>query len=532
MRILHVTERYSAGGLEDFVDSLSAAMEQYGVESFLATGSLARPSQTIPQDRIDDSLSFSGLNDATIKSFTEDVKALVGLIDRWGIDYLVIHPFRSLCPAVAAAKIAQIPSAFVAHGPLSVSFPYTAVENAYFQFSLRNEVDVLFQVSEGLFPSNDEVADRVYLVRNPIKRANETPSQCVCNKNWALASRLDRDKLGGLLGFLEWMPLLPIERLFVYGSGGCEEEVRAFCISKGISERVEFRGFDSDWLGKADGDVFGIVGLGRVAIEGLASNKPVLLLSQEGRPCGMVSKEIVGLQSSLNFSTRRLKRLDSPECLSAQIERAYEDASAFCHGGYISSLFSPDAIAKGMHERLLHATFRGGSGWSSFLSSLAELDDELLVYQDRAVFNLFFSTFRSTMSSPASYVSAIAASEFTSTYERECSNKAELRNAMSAEFKECAKRLDAVEGDCSSVARKVDGLSRQVGPCQDGSGSLESRVALLEGELASLKRSLLRAEKRNQDLLSSRSWRIGRAVTAIPRWVKRTVHRLVKSFEK
>lgn len=529
MRFLHVVESFGSGGVEKFINGCSSALEEQGDECFLVANAVDEAACSLPDERIIRGWHCYGFFDATVASFLESVENLASIIRRYNIDAVIAHPFYSLYPAVIAAKIVGVPVSYVLHGFSSSTFPWTPIENAYFQYLFREMVDHIFVVGWHLMPVDGSVVSPVSLLRNPLDLSvfAEVNDALPQNREWALVSRLDEDKMGGLVCFIKWLPDLPIEHLHIYGNGNSESELEELCASVGVSDRVTFHGYQACWEREIATNVFGVVGLGRVAVEGLALNRPVILLSQESNPCGVVDGPLFEKSHDSNFATTGISRLRSSEALSSQLLEVYAQPGRFQFSERVCQLFS-----KRESSRVIKTAFEGVDAssdalWRSYVSRLREADRDALFFSDVRVFEVFSDAFLRRMRLPISYTSAISAlsegnaRHYGAVIEEIGGELATVRNAM-------GQSIDEVFALARSNSEALNGVVEQNAKFAERLKIQTAQMEQLRLQNEKLDGFLTKEIERNRALLTSHSWRIGRLITAFPRWVKRTCKRLLR----
>ncbi|EOS52878.1 glycosyltransferase [Adlercreutzia caecimuris] len=376
MNILQVSENYSAGGLEKFIDTISEALVACGHRSILAVGNLkVRGDGPKFQEKVADDFGFKANAAETLRQYVSDIDRLCALIEEFDIDAVLIHPYFSLFPAIAAARIMKVPVAYVAHGIGSCTFTTTETHNTLFRIAVDSDVDKVF-VTQSVFKSFFLSETPVSLLRNPVAegKTRSFGSALLQGRRWALCSRLDGDKLQAIEQIVSWLPLLGIEGLDVFGIGAHEESLRQFAEAHGVAERIAWHGFRESWLEEALELDAGVIGLGRVAIEALAANMPVILLGVNGGICGLVDDDLYDLSADNNFGMADIPTLNSAQTLAGQLDDYYADPSRYLFGDRTRELFSASRAVAQLEvfyeNSVLTAQSRSDSGWGGFVNAL------------------------------------------------------------------------------------------------------------------------------------------------------------------
>lgn len=377
MRILQVSENYSAGGLEKFVTCFSEELVKQGHESFLALGNL-RCSDSRPafQTAIFEDFHFGKNASETNSELIADIDRLCEIIQEHSIDFMIIHPFFSFFPAIAASKIMEVPTSYVIHGTRSCTFPIGPVDNALFRVALDISVDHVFTTQEW-FRKLVHPSIPSSILRNPIPidfDMRSDDSALLMTKSWTLCSRLDADKRDSIINLLSWMNDLEIEHLDIFGEGTCQAELAEYADSNGLNGKIAWHGFNDHWLSFAMEHNAGVIGLGRVAIESLSANLPVILLGVEGGICGVVDRHLFDLSKDSNFGRMGIATLDDPKQLKSQLSDYYANPAIYLLGEETRKDFAAsEAVRKcvGVYESLIReAGLKKVSAWKDFVDSL------------------------------------------------------------------------------------------------------------------------------------------------------------------
>lgn len=279
MRIAVISECFLSGGLETRVKGIMKHAINQGHEVHLLTKYF--------DDKVNLAAGFKGVHIVDFNSI-ESLKRALTIINPNIAD---IHPFESLVSGAAACCKLHIPYVVTVHGPYLNQKYLTALNNAACVFAVSDEVEshVLSLTSKA----------KIALLRNGIDFERFTPVKAGSEKRIAVISRLDPDKIAGIESLLD---LLSNEALTIdiIGKGKSENQL------KQKYRTVNFIGHIDDTAGHFkinNGMYYMIAGMGRVALEGIAMELPVLLLGYDGVK-GFILPENFEQLSVRNFSGR------------------------------------------------------------------------------------------------------------------------------------------------------------------------------------------------------------------------------------
>lgn len=350
MNILIVNERFSHGGLETHIHSYYMQLREKHCFTF-AMGTFESKLEFAPE-ALYTGFHFSGTS--SINDFIEDVERLVELIREKHIHVIHTHPFYSIFPAVVAGQLTGVPVVFTHHGTSSFAFPGRANEAILLYYAYAELVSCVFSVSNAgkLALEERAHAPNVVFMPNAIDSRRYRHHTVVNNRRWAMISRLDADvsRVAALEKLFDMLPQLPISGIDVYGDGTQRQELEDYVAQCGLTENVRFMGHCDDLYERLDGNYNGIVGCGRVALEGLTMGYPVLELGY-GRVCGLLYGDILRQAKDCNFVANVLPEL-SCDAIAAQLEEAYAHPEKFDFRQEIVKDFDIQTISQAYVERL------------------------------------------------------------------------------------------------------------------------------------------------------------------------------------
>lgn len=506
MNILHVTEGFTSGGLEQSIDSFSKEMLVRNHKIYLAAGAYTHgASSSIDPKNIYESFNFSKRTDITIGEYIADVNRLCQIIKCKNIDLIIIHPFYSLYPAICAAKLLSIPAVYMVHGIASLSFPGSAPENALFRICIDLSIDHVFTVNEYVTKSISKSQTPISTLNNPVTA--KSISRPVQNKHWAIASRLDDDKIEGIIAILEWVPQLDIEHIDIYGDGNRASMLQERVRQLGLEGVIDFHPYNRDWLNEVSRNCMGVIAFGRTAIEALAVNLPVLLINARESPCGLVNDQLFCLSLSSNFSSLITPRLKTPEELQSQLSDLYQNPEKYNFGNRVRNLYSAQRICDEFTKQTSNLTVRTLYGWPDFFRMLDKLPDQnASLFNSEILPQILENCFSAYTADPSSKNSLILASqEFNLQY--------------------TFKRIDSLEERALAAEARVQSLEERALAAENQLTNTTNEYKATSNKskksLRKMSNQLVSLSKEVNAIKDSRSWKIGRVITAVPRKLKR-----------
>lgn len=335
-RILLVTDVLSFGGLETHLEELINNLPPD--REFILC---CRKNEYFKDENIK---IYNGLvsglsNDH--KSILSDVTLLTKLIEKYKIDIVHSHAFLNLIPSVLAANNTKIPHVLTIHGPAGILPSYGPLGNLFFYSFVIKKLNAICVSKELIDLTNKHLQiplERLALLNNPIKKEENAPYTSFKWKAAAFISRLDDFKVKGLINFLRTNKeslSFYISKLYIVGDGPAKTTLEGFS-KEWNDDKIEMR-----FLGYIPQPahlfpyVDFILGMGRVALEGISHNKPVLLVGYDGFK-GLVGAENFQNLLYANFSGRNMKNILLHKGNSIEP----------CPLEYLDDLFSESSIKK------------------------------------------------------------------------------------------------------------------------------------------------------------------------------------------
>lgn len=172
---------------------------------------------------------------------------------------------------------------------------------------------------------------------------------------WTIVSRLDANKLPGILAFIDLLVSHKNIMLKICGDGNAKQELESYISDKNMTDRVDFLGTVSQKVVATTMQYsLGVAGVGRVVIESAMLGKPTVILGYERATVkGLLSKSNIETFGSANFTGRNYsskipedlfdidyiqKHLEELDGLS----RYFQDHFILDEGSYLDLVFEDD----------------------------------------------------------------------------------------------------------------------------------------------------------------------------------------------
>lgn len=315
--ILFVNHRLDAlGGIETrWIDEFQY-LNKYNYQVYLLTNERAFDSDIAKLFTTCDFITIDIENPSTATEFIRLVDYIVETIEKKNIQVISVHMLDLFaCAAVMAAQLCHIPVISTVHGTLDI---YRAPFNRLFIQSLAGEsFSLSIYVSKtlkGIMPSRNNNTSVIPNLINLDKYRYQISST---TSAWLLISRISTEKYKSILRFLQAANNCNINNVDIAG-GGDSLELRKHINALDINTQVRFLGEIKD-IGGLIPRYIGIAGMGRVAIEGLACQKPVCIISAKGSLIGLVTTHNFNRLKDYNFTGKGVVTIDNQE-LSLQLQ--------------------------------------------------------------------------------------------------------------------------------------------------------------------------------------------------------------------
>lgn len=386
MKILVVSESFTRGGLETqiktYYDNLPKNTEM--VFAF---------SNYTQQVALDNAKIYSGFKFSyydTLKDICDDTERLVEIIKIEKIDLIHVHPFFSFFAALFASQITKTKLIYSYHGVLSFNFLETTTAAAIFKYAAEiNAIAQIHSVSEAGIKCFENIGYKnAVFMPNPIDLNKFESIKYINNKKWALFSRLDNDKLPEIKLFLLNKDNFGIEFVDIYGVGANSEELATFISDNNLSNKVFLKGFCNNLCNTLNNSYNGVVGIGRVVLEGLAMGMPVFFIGY-GKISGFINKELYSKIKLANFSNYNINHTNFDFPSDLEISQIQQD---------VKNNLSIESVMK-------HYVLSLQSAYSSFVENFSNLFYELKKLSENENFsNCHFLTDRAVYNIVRNYI--------------------------------------------------------------------------------------------------------------------------------
>ena len=381
MNILVLCDQFSKGGLETHIATYADALN--GKHAVFVACSRYTPTGLMDDAQVIQGFHFSFYD--TVADLRQDTARLCRIIRERKIDVLHVHPWFGLYAACFAAAQTGVKLVTTVHGFVSLNYNGNLYDQLWMEDILTGAVGHAFCVSRmGLDMLRSIHMRRASLLPNAVNLERFQPTECAQNRRWALVTRLDADKFETVKTLLQMLPELKIDAVDIFGDGACMEQAQA--LADACPKPVQLMGHSGTLHQRLRRDYFGVIGLGRCAIEGLALGLPVLLAGY-GKLCGVIDSARYAQAAGMNFVTENLPALDA-EAINAQLQQAYEDPERFCFADRIRQDFDARQLA----EQMIETIERAPAGMPLYVQRLYDaitaLPDETPVHESKEVFSV------------------------------------------------------------------------------------------------------------------------------------------------
>ncbi len=309
--ILIVTENFTVGGLETYLSGEIRQLTEDGWKVHLAVGK-----------QFDDALLPDGIASITrdlnfepsqsIENLWETVHCLRKLIRTNKIDLVHAHPFISIFAAFIAAEFERTGFVITLHGPTSIA-SYSPLHEFLLKQVILPHTPLILAVSEEVAQLVEVYTspDTVKILPNSIDLSvfsQAAVSHEVPDPRWLVVSRLDEFKIVGIYEFITIAKSLHLPGIVIIGDGPARTTLMGKLADNGLADFVEFLGTKTG-VHSYMARFAGVAGMGRVALEGLASKKPVILVGYDGVK-GFIKPSNFYQAMKTNFSGRSLENVD------------------------------------------------------------------------------------------------------------------------------------------------------------------------------------------------------------------------------
>ena len=469
--LLICTEQFTLGGLETHIRSEIEHLTEAGVVVHLAVG-----------ESFGDGLLPSGLTtitqglplgpDCSSEALLTVINRLRQIIRQHSIEYVHVHPFTSIIPAVIAAELERVPYAITLHGPASLA-SYGPIYDLLFKDIILPTAPMIVAVSAEVqnLLTIHAPTESVFYIPNAVNFEDADGTTFAANAvddRWLVVSRFDEFKIHGIVDFCNKAKACGVPGLVIVGDGPAKQQLCQLIEEQGVSDYVELTGPSTE-VPSLIRRFSGVAGMGRVVLEGIRALKPVVLVGYDGVK-GSVDKQFLEKAAECNFSGRNLPTIDSTELLS-QLQGKKRK-------GEISEVFD-----------FARTHFNAHDTWTRFFNEMASLSAP----SPTVLIGLYHSLCGSAINGKAPYL-----------YDQSLLDRIE---AVACSTNYYDQRLLAAVSFCRQ--KKVTSDANQALVDRDEEiTTLNRTVADLDRQIADLTYSLRIADTRCNELMASTSWRI------------------------
>lgn len=389
MNILVVSQNFTRGGLETQIYTQYTAMKNENNFSFAFSNYSSN--FDFGNAKIYTGFKFSA--DSSIEEFYQDVNKLVEIVKENKIDIIHAHPFYSIFPAVFAAKIMNIPIVYTYHGVISFNFTNQINDNLLFKAIIESEIDKVFSVSEtGVYAMQHVVnnSDKVVFLPNAIDLTKYKKNVVIDNKNWALISRIDSDKIEEIKKIISVMDEIDINKICIYGDGNKKEELQQYIAENELHNKVLLMGHCDNISEELNNKYNGIIGTSRAAMEAIAMGYPTLLTGY-GKIAGIIDLQLYNSIKKENFINKILPDI-TVDKLKQQIQNVYlkEDARDELYKLFISE-YSSNEIYMNYKKEIDNITIMSSYDMPKIYEEIGNLKRAIPnenIYSSRSFYNV------------------------------------------------------------------------------------------------------------------------------------------------
>lgn len=532
--ILIVTEQFTLGGLETHIQGEIRQLSEQGVAAHLAVGN-AFDSAFVPPCvvSVTSGLPLDPL--ANAGSLLEAIDQLRDIIRKHQIQAVHAHPFASFIPAAAAAELEAVPLVITLHGPASLT-SYGPIYDVLVRDVIFRNAAFIVSVSPEVIDIASTYSKReniIYIPNSVMFEENDGDCMGVgaTDARWLVASRLDFDKIPGVIDFCAKARESGIVGVVVVGDGVAKRNLEGALAELGLSDYAELAGACSN-LPELMRRYCGVAGMGRVLLEGVASKKPVVLVGYDGVK-GVVDPALLQLAAKRNFSGRGLPTLD----VASFSEQLYSNSMADVISDNFRAakeVFNERISWKFFKERLSAARRVHTTAISGLYHALVEhpVNEDVPYLQSTGITERLARVVCGKSYYDARLVSALSLHLRCLEVERGSKEVAE-RDGLIANLNEAMVERQGEVAQLKQFIAAQDGqiahLNEEIVEREGEIGSLSQAVVERDGQIAGLGKVLADGKHNYQKIMKSNSLKLDRALRTV-RMRAETSRALVRAF--
>lgn len=268
-------------------------------------------------------------------NFLALVHEITQAIKLYKIDIISVHMQDLFAlAAVIAAQRCKIPVISTIHGTpdiYRIPLHRLLIQNlASKSYSLAITVSGAFRY---LLPQNDL---KKHTIPNLIDFNKFNDNEYIPDYNkWLLVSRISPEKYPSIIRFIEAASISGISEIDIAG-GGISKDLKHTVNKLDLNVKVNFLGEIKEVYSHIP-KYYGVAGMGRAAIEGLACKRPVCIVSIDGSLIGLATESNLETLIEFNFTGRGLVPI-SNEHFQKQLKAYKKHDSELIHSKLIESL--------------------------------------------------------------------------------------------------------------------------------------------------------------------------------------------------
>jgi hypothetical protein len=385
MNILVVNQNFTQGGLETHIKTLYDALIPNNKITFCFGHYDSKI--TFPDSKVYEGFHFTG--DITINDFIEDVERLTEIIKNEQIDVIHVHPFYSLYSAMIAANITNTKLVYTYHGVGSFNFYENINDSILFQYGLESAITKVFVVNKSGIKAFESLNyHNIVWLPNSIDTDKFSLNKVMPNGKWAMASRLDADKIPEIEKTIAIFSNTNIKELDIYGDGNSKELIVKWVNNQLLPFTVCFKGFSNNLKDDLNNNYNGIAGSGRTALEGLSMGYPVLLTGND-HVCGLIDLELYNKIKENNFIINSFAIDYNDKEIVDSINDINHNLKKYNLSDYIKKEFNSNKISSELIKEMTSTNFIHFDSLINFYQNLEQLENKKLpFYSSEEVFKL------------------------------------------------------------------------------------------------------------------------------------------------
>lgn len=311
MNILVVTEVFLIGGLETNIAGEIRSLIKQGHSVYLAVGKEFDTS-LIPSE-VTGIISNLDLNhNIGSEEFSNTINSLRKYIRHNNIELLHAQPFYSIIISAIVAELENKALVLTLHGPVSFANYFSPIFKFLLTDIILPNVNIAYVVSAEMkelslaFSSESNVQ----ILPNGIE-LTQHDERSIKDERWVCVSRLDEQKIVGVLEFIKYAKAIGLPGVVIMGDGHAKGTLEQEISANNLSNYVEFAGYESD-VRTAITSYSGVAGMGRVVLEGIAAKRRVILVGYDGVKA-VLNPETFEKAAWCNFSGRNFDTITTEQ---------------------------------------------------------------------------------------------------------------------------------------------------------------------------------------------------------------------------